>query len=532
MHSKTKSSFKRALLVATFVAAPAGVALSQDVTIGVKEEPANIDPHFGAFGEIYQATHNSVYQPLIVPGPSNTELEGVLATSWGPTTDTVWRFELREGVEFHDGSAFDAEDVVATIERIQELASPSPLSARIGFIERVEAVGPLTVDFVLSEPVPEMAWQLLPMMILPSEVASDPDLSTEDFSAGEAAIGTGPYRISEFDRGSGIEYTRFEGYWGDPAAFETVSLRFIPDDGARVAALISGDVAMINNPPPSDLERLGAEDGIEIVQTAANRSIWFHFDMKRDVANFITDKAGEQIPNPLLDRRVREALSIAVDRETIVERIQLGLMPAAGQIVSPGFFGYNPDIGVPPYDPEAAQALLEEAGYPDGFRITIHGIANFYYNDVRLLQAIASYWERIGVETEIETLPGTVYWSERTKGEHSFALMSWGMNALDAPTMMLSVLHPPGGDDGRGALNTGGWFGDGVAELLQTSLSAPTAQEREQAIREVMQRAVDDVAIMPLQHYSYLFAIRSEDVGYDAWSNVRELFPARLQLAE
>ncbi|MFD1378730.1 ABC transporter substrate-binding protein [Fodinicurvata halophila] len=385
--------------VVSFAAAPAA---AEDLTIALAAEPTSVDPHYHNLTPNNALTRH-IFEPLIKQD-ENQSLEPGLATEWGVTDDPlVWEFKLREDVTFHDGTPFTAEDVAFTIERAPDVPnSPSSFSLYINDIAEVEIVDEHTVRFHTEEPVPLMANNLSTVAIISKKHAEG--ASTEDFNSGEAAVGTGPYQFVSYTPGEEVEMAAYDDYWGDEPQWDNVTFRPVTSASARVAGLLSGDIDVIEGVPTNDVASLEEDEDVSIWQGISNRVIYIHLDSDREVTPQITAKDGSEIENPLRDTKVRKALSIAIDRESIVEDVMEGIAIPAGQLLPEGFFGVSEDIEVPEYQPERAQELLAEAGYEDGFRMTVHGPAGRYINDEQVLQAVAQMWSRLGIETEVETI--------------------------------------------------------------------------------------------------------------------------------
>ncbi len=207
-------------------------------------------------------------------------------------------------------------------------------------------------------------------------------LSSDDFSSGKGMIGTGPFRFVKFQRDDRIELERNNDYWGKKPAWSKVILRFIPNDATRLAALLAGDVQAIENVPTPDLAKVRADKNLSFYSKVSHRVIYLYPDTRREKSPFVTDKDGKPLDkNPLMDVRARRALSIAINRDAIRDRIMEGLSEPTVNLVPAALFGHNPNLKPPKYDPEAAKKLLAEAGYPNGFGLTLHTPNNRYVND-------------------------------------------------------------------------------------------------------------------------------------------------------
>jgi peptide/nickel transport system substrate-binding protein len=251
--------------------------------------------------------------------------------------------------------------------------------------------------------------------------------TTEDFNSGKAAIGSGRYKLAKYTSGDRVELVRNDTYWGDKSPWEKVTFKIIKNEPARVAALLSGDVDAIEQPPTADLSRIKGDPKFTVSSKISHRVIYFNFDHLDRSSPFITDKAGKPLAkNPLLDVRVRRAISKAINRQAIVDRVMEGQAIPSGQLVSEKLFGNVPGLKADAYDVEGAKKLLAEAGYPDGFNITIHGPAGRYVNDEKIVQAVAQMLSRVGITAKVETAPMAPYSARAAKQEFSLHMVGWG----------------------------------------------------------------------------------------------------------
>src|SRR5439155_13582628 len=266
-------------------------------------------------------------------------------------------------------------------------------------------------------------------------------LSSEDFSSGKGMIGTGPFRFVSFSRGERMQLARNDSYSGERPAWDRVTLRFLTNDASRMAALLAGDVDAIENVPTADLAHIKANPNLQVSSKTSHRLIYFTLDQGRDISPFVTDKSGKPLSrNPFRDLRVRQAFNKAINRQVIADKVMDGLgLPTANLVPSP-MFGYNPDLKVEAYDPDGARRLLAEAGYPAGFALTIHGPNNRYINDDKILQAIAQFYSRVGIDAKVETMPSSVYFTRATKGDFGYMLLGWGTESGEQGSAMRSLL--------------------------------------------------------------------------------------------
>ncbi|BDQ38660.1 ABC transporter substrate-binding protein [Pseudodesulfovibrio nedwellii] len=490
---------KKKLLISFVIMASlilgASIAMAKDLTIGLKGEPTSLDPHF------HNVTQNNqmalwVFDKLILQD-SRQKLYPGLAESWTPVSDTVWEFKLRQGVKFHDGSPFTAEDMKYTIERIPNVPnSPSSFTGAVGAITEVEVVDPYTVRIHTEKPAPLMPRNFASFTIV-SKKASE-GKATEDFNSGIACIGTGPYKLVEWVRGDKIVYERNDDYWGVKPAWEKIIVRPISNDGTRVAALQSGDVDLINFVPPADVKHLKAAEGVALSQSPSTRLIYLHLDSDRDDSPMVTDNDGNKIKNPMKDVCVRKAISKAINREAIAARIMEGLAIPAAQMLPEGYEGTSKTLQPEKYDPKGAKALLAEAGYPEGFKLTIHGPNDRYVNDGDIAQAIAQMLTKVGIKTEVNTMPKAVYFGKASALEFSLMLLGWATDTGEHTNCVGSLLHTYDKEKGFGSANRGRYSNPVVDQKLEEALVTVDPAEHNKIVIECVEAGMNDVGIVPI----------------------------------
>ena len=445
-----------------------------------------------------------------------------LATSWKPINDTTWEFKLREGVKWHDGSPFTADDVVFTFERAPNVPnSPSSFASAIKG-KTVKKIDDLTVQITTADVYPNMANDVSTVMIVSRKNAGD--AKTEDYNSGKAAIGTGPYKLTKFTPGDRIEFERSDIYWGAKPQWEKLTFKPIKAGPARVAALLAGDVDMIEGVPTIDIERLKKESKITLAQEVSNRVIYFFTDQGRDQTPFATAKDGSAIKNPFKDQRVRLAMSKAINRDAIVARVMEGVAIPAGQFLPDGYFGVSDKVKPEKYDPAGAKKLLTEAGFPDGFKLTLHGPNGRYINDVKIVEAVAQMLTRIGVETKIETLPPAVFFKRASAGgpdgtpEFSFILVGWSSGTGEASGSVKPLVATFDRSTGFGASNRGRYSNKQVDDLVRQALATVDNDKRAALLANATEIAMKDVAIIPSHFQVNTWAVR-KGLSYAARSD-------------
>ena len=498
---------RRAALAIPALAAVPARAQGAALTIGVGAPVTSIDPHF------FNASFNSaiashIFSRLTERTPDARLVPG-LAESWRAVSDTVWEFRLREGVRWHDGRPFTADDVAFTIERAPRVPnSPGGFGVYLRAIVRTEIVDARTIRLHSARPHPIMPSDLAFIPIVARHAASG--ATTEDFNSGRAAIGTGPYRFVSFRAGDRIELARNDSYWGPAEPWSRVSYRMITNDSARLAAVLAGDVDVIDQVPSADIERVRRERRVDLAEALGARLIFLGPDFsRRDAPVFTSDHEGRPLAaNPLVDLRVRRALSLAIDRAALAERVMERTARPAGQWLPAGLPGHNPAVAPPPHEPETARRLLAEAGYPNGFRITLHTPNDRYPNDGRTAQAIAQMWTRVGVRTEVAPLPWAAYPARAARQEFAMHLIGWGSSAGDPIGALMNVVGTFDRSRFLGAVNHHRYSNPTLDSLVERALTTMDDTARNAMLLDAVRMAAEDVAVIPLYNLVNVWATR------------------------
>ncbi len=499
-----------AFLAAALVAVPATVSAAGQLTIGLASEPSSIDPHFHNLGP-NNAVARVMFDRLIMPDDKQ-QLQPGLAVSWKPIDDTTWEFKLRQNVKFHDGSPFTADDVVFTFQRAPNVeGSPSSFGTYLKGKE-VTRIDDHTVHIKTERPYPLMPNDMSTFSIVSRKHGEG--ASTPDYNSGKATIGTGAYKFVEYLPGDRIVLERNENYWGDKPEWTRVTLKAIKSGPSRVAALLAGDVDMIEQTPTADIERLKGDSNLTLSQGISNRVIYLHIDHDRDASPFVKGKDGSDITNPLKDQRVRMAISQAINRDAIVSRVMEGIAIKAGQLLPEGFFGRSDKLQPVAYDPNLAKRNLSEAGVGDGFKLTIHGPNDRYINDAKIAEAVAQMLTRVGIQTDVVTMPRSVYFKRASRGgpdgtpEFSFILVGWGSGTGEASSPLKSLIHSYDKSRGFGASNRGRYSNPKVDTLIEDALATVDDAKRQALLAEATEIAINDGAIIPLHYQVNTWAAR------------------------
>jgi peptide/nickel transport system substrate-binding protein len=482
-----------AFVLALCVMAP---VQSQTLTIALTGEQPSLDPHFlngpGAH------MHNRHVFERLTDHDEEGRLVPALATSWRLEDLTTWVFTLRSGVRFHDGTPFEAADVVASMERIPRINSGA-FNAAIRGISKVEARDRLTVAIRTDGPHPTLPASLSVVSIVPARLATAPP---EDFVNGRAMVGTGPFRFQAYQRSQLYSLVRNDTYWGERPDWAEVRIRYIPEGAARMAALRAGEVDLVQNLPPLEAEALRRNPRFQVFSAPAYRVYFLNFDLARPSSDFALDPNGRRLPaNPLQDRRVRAAIAGSIDARLLVDRVMGGFGEPLGQLASTKTFGHVPGLAPPRLSAAQARALLAEAGYPQGFSLTIHAPTDSIAGAPALAQGLASMLGRIGIRTTVATAPWAVYFREIMKDggpAYSAWMMSWGNSGGDAIDALQALVHSRQPELRLGAQNQSRYANPQVDALVQRALKEMDDARREELQREAMRLVVEDVAVAPL----------------------------------
>ena len=511
-------SLGMALASATLLAGNA--AFAQELKIGMASEPSSVDPHYHVLTP-NNMVNRHMYEPLVGQDKKQA-LMPALAESWKAVDDTTWEFKLRKGVKFHDGSDFTADDVMASVERAPNVPkSPSSFAAYVRG-KTFEKVDSHTIRVKTAAPAPLVPTDLSQIMIIP---ASCKATTTEEFNAGKcAAGGTGPYKQVEFVPGDRVVMNRNDAHWGGKQDWSKVTFRFVTSAPTRVAALLAGDVDIIENVPTSDVARLKGDAKLAVVSEVSNRVIYFHMDHFREVSPFITAKDGSQIKNPLRDKRVRQALSMAINRPAIVTRIMENEAIAAGQLLPDGFFGTSKNLKPTPFNLDGAKKLLADAGFPNGFKMKMHGPNGRYLNDTKIIEAVAQMFARLGVDADVETLPPANFFSRASQGapgnlpEFSFILVGWSAGTGESSDSLKALLATFDASKGMGATNRGRYSNPAFDAKVVEGLRTVDDAKRGAIFAQAMEMGMEDLGLIPI-HYQLNTWASKKGIVYEARSD-------------
>ncbi len=489
--------FKTFVLCASLLA---GAVSAQAVTLRLANQGdvQSMDPH--SLNESLQLSFMlNVYESLVARG-KDMSVVPQLATSWSQTSPTVWRFELRHGVKFHDGTPFTADDVVFSFKRGND--SGSDVRGYVAPIKEVRKVGDFAVDVETVAPFPILPDTLTVYAIMSrkwceenkAERPVDRRKGVEN-TASFKANGTGPFKLRERQPSVRTVLVRNFNYWDKVESnLDEVVFTPIGNDATRVAALVSGEVDLMEPVPLQDVDRIKSSPGYTVLQGPELRTIFLGMDQKRDELLNSSVKG----KNPFKDKRVRQAFYQAIDIETIKARVMRGAATPTALMVAPGIRGFQPDMNKRlPYDVEAAKKLMADAGYPAGFEVGMNCPNDRYVNDAAICQAVAANLARIGVKVALTAETKNSYFPKVLRRDTSFYMLGWTPSTSDANDALLNLMATPT-DKGQGQYNLGAYSNPQVDQLTAAIQVETDKTRRNDLIRQAFKIHQDDIGHIPL----------------------------------
>lgn len=498
MKSRFTYKLGSSLLSAAVVALLSTAAMAQTLTIGVKGGPTSIDPHYSAAGPHAEAAKH-IFDTLVWSDEKLQPQPG-LAESWVSIEPTVWEFKLRKGVKFHDGSDFTAEDVRFSIERIPHLNAPAPLTLYTKHVKETQIIDPHTIRIVTHSPAPALPNDFVRLFIVSHKAAADLNAETANaaFNSGDAAIGTGPFKFVKWTPTEELVLERNPDYWRGASSWERVIRREIPNDTARVAQFKAGQLDVISRVPAADISVLKNDTKFEV--TIGDTVYIFYLELDaRDQTPQLTAKDGSPLAkNPFQDKRVREAVSLAFDRAALADIAQEGLGAPLTQIVTSNIFGYNDELPELKQDAEKARALLEEAGYADGFKVVFNFTNDRFPGDRAIGTSISQALARIGIDATANGQPGATLFPARLRGEYSFAMSTWGTLTGEAHYTLSSIAHSNDPDLRLGIHNWRGYKNDAVDAALTNASKELDNDKRLSFLKQAGFEFANDFSVIPV----------------------------------
>jgi peptide/nickel transport system substrate-binding protein len=502
---KKRNLLKSALLGASILVA-ANVASAESFRWASKTDPQTMDPHAVSSAPVLSFLNN-IYEGLVRRG-RDMSIEPSLAASWEPLVgENGWRFNLREGVKFQDGSDLTAEDVLFSYQR----ASSEESDVRSWFapVSEVRVVDDHTIDFVTKAPNPLFPDSIANFMILDKGWAEANDATLPARDAENFATmnvnGTGAFTLQSRDPGVRTVLVPNANWWDTPE-HNVTEATFTPigNSATGLAALLSGEIDFIQPIPLQDVEQVESRDGFKVLEGEETRVIMFGFPHEHEKLLYSTDTTDS---NPFSDPRVRLAAAHALDIDSIDRVLFRGKISAASQLVPAGISGYSDaNGGRPAYDPEKAKALLAEAGYPDGFAFGLKCPNDRYINDEALCRAAASMFAAVGLNAELSTGPVRDYWPQLREDDFDMYLLGWSPGTFDMEHPIRFLLHSQDNEKKLGSWNFGNYSNARVDELLPLIQQEIDPANRQKLIDELVAITQEEVAYIPLYTQPLIWA--------------------------
>ncbi|MCJ8348785.1 ABC transporter substrate-binding protein [Moritella sp.] len=492
-------TLKTKLAIALMAAGLSFSAAAADITVAYDADPVSLDPHEQLSGGTLQMSH-MLFDPL-VRFTKDFDFEGRIAEKWERVNDTTFRFHLRKGVKFHSGNQLTADDVIWTFDRLK---SSIDFKNVFSPYEKMTKIDDYTVEIISSEPYPlvlQTATYIFPMdKKFYSGQANGKDKSAivkhgSSFASTHVS-GTGPFTIAYREQGVKVVFERFDGYWDkkSPGNVDKLTLVPIKEDATRVAALLSGDVDMIYPVAPNDQKRVSKTKNIDLVTVSGTRIITFQMN---------------QNSNPALkDVRVRQAIVHAINNDAIVKKIMKGFGTTAGQQGPAGYAGYDADL-VPRYDLKKAKQLMKDAGYENGFKLSMMAPNNRYVNDAKIAQATASMLSKIGIKVDLKTMPKAQYWPEFDLCSADMMMIGWHADTEDSANFSEFLTMTRDEETGRGAYNCGQYSNAEVDKLVNSANAETDSVKRGVMLQRVENILYDEAAFVPLHWQDLAWGAKS-----------------------
>ncbi|WP_242963310.1 ABC transporter substrate-binding protein [Lachnoclostridium sp. An14] len=496
--SQTPSTSGESTSVSEGTAEAGGAEGNDSLVIALSSDILSMDPYRYDEGPTNQVMLH-MYEGLVSQAP-DMSFEPCLAESWEQSEDALtWTFHLRDGVKFHDGEVLDSADVLASIETASNPDSPSAYSGYTSTFSSVEAPDEKTVVIKTEKPNPLMLFNVAQIYILKKENVEG---KTEEEIAANV-VGTGRYKFVEQVKEDHIDMVANEDYWGEVPAIKNVRFRPITNEATRTATMLTGEVDFTIDISVRDIDRLESTDGISVLKQKGLREIYLNLDSREDSPLFPGQK------NPMSDARVREAMYLAIDEATIIKNIMNGCAFEMNSIVPENYVGYQ-EVERKAYDPERAKELLAEAGYPDGFEVTLDAPNDRYMNDDQIAQAVAGYFEKVGIKVNLNLMPKSNFFSYIKPAENNSMLLmtGWSDASGDGLSLLHDMLYTFDRETGVGTVNRGHYSNAEVDALIDQAYMEPDEGKRAEIIASADQIARDDFAYIPLHFEQDTYAIK------------------------
>jgi peptide/nickel transport system substrate-binding protein len=503
--------FKSTVLATAVLSALCAASLSvgaQTVRIANQGDALSLDPH--SLNESLQlSTTNNVYETLVGRN-KDLSVAPVLATSWKQTSPTVWRFELRKNVQFHDGTPFTADDVLFSFARAA--GEGSDLKSNTTDIKEVRKVGDHVVEIETKGPFPILPDVITTLMIMSKKWCEENKATIPvdrrkgiENTASFKANGTGPFRVRERQPNVRTVFVRNGTYWGKiEGNAQEIIFTPIANPATRVAALVSGEIDVMEPVPVQDIARINASPNARVIAGPELRTIFLGMDQKRDELLYSNVKG----KNPFKDKRVRQAFYQAIDIVGIQRTVMRGASRPTALMVGPGINGWSDaqDKRLP-LDIEGAKKLLADAGYPSGFEVTMNCPNDRYVNDGQICQAVAANLARIGVKINLAAETKGTYFPKILRRDTSFYLLGWTPSTYDSHNALTALMACPDDKTGAGQFNLGAYCNPKVDELTKKIQSETDKPKRDAMIKEAFDLHTADVGHLPLHQQTLAWGV-------------------------
>ena len=483
---RRKSPTLAALALAVLACARHPAARPSAGTVSVPYELDTLDPHVrNRLSEF--AVLSNIYEPLVTTDAAMS-IRPCLAERWDNPDLVTWVFHLRPGVRFHDGSSLDSADVVASFERL--LASRElEMAGYVWNIASVKALDPATVEVKTKSPMSILLNKLRFVLIMPSGAVG---------ALATSPTGTGPYRFVSWKRGEEIRLARNDAYWGARPPLETAVYRLARSPQLAYADLVEGRSQLVQCSAKALEEKARALGGVDVVRQSSIFVKFLGFDLKHEKTPFC-----DAPRNPFLDRRVREAISLSVDRGALVARLSASAVPAS-QAVPPFIFGFASTMRELGYDPTRARSLLAEAGFPNGFSVTLHARRLFG----EAARVVVEMLGRVGIEVKLEELADPPFFEVVAGHRSSFFLSRFGCPTGDASDILENAVHSIDLERRFGRSNDGEYANPQLDRLIEESASILEMEHRRPVLQKALATVTDELALVPLYIDQDVYAVK------------------------
>ncbi len=511
-------SLTKKIFITGLLASAVSQVNAETLRIGYASAPTSADPHYS--GHTPTAALRAHIFEALVDVDRESKVSPLLAESWQAIDDNTWRFNLRKDVAFSDGSPFTADDVIYSFCRTYHAkkGKRGAGASSVDLISSMEVPDPHTLIIKTNLSQPELPRMMSYVGIIAANTGEINKLefnrenqcgvakfaTTEEINSGSKMVGTGPYLAEKFDKSETVRLTQNPSYWGEKPDWQTVEIKTISNNGARIAGLLAGDYDVIEGVSTKNLRWLQERGDFEWTVIPSLRVIFLQLDVDRDQSPGVSSSKGD---NPLKNPLVRKAISLAIDRNAIVKFILEGEGVAANQFAPEFLEGALTDAPDIKYNPKKAKQLLAEAGYGDGFKLAFHATNDRYLYDSKVSQAIAQYLKKVGIDVELHSMTKTVFFSKRRSKEYSFSMGGWASGS--GPVSLLkSFAATRNKEKGYGSGNYGGYSNPEFDVVLDKALTTMDRSTRVGYQQEATRMILDDLPLIPLHWQKYSWAYK------------------------